>query len=193
MGRIIPYILENKQCLKPPTSGMTYTCQFEEDKKVSHSHIHSGTNRPDNGRFHTGWHMGRLFVGHYTRMAKLEGSIRVAKRWFRFRLYGQVAANTYHAELFHCPFPRAIHQQQRYGKCNLHPYKGSYKPCIPKWCFLIGFSRVFTISGGSFCRVKPSLSSAPTCPNLAGDLSGCQPWSPVVHIKIAGMYGRSSP
>ena len=33
MGRIIPYILENKQCLKPPTSGMTYTCQFEEEKK----------------------------------------------------------------------------------------------------------------------------------------------------------------
>jgi len=81
MARIIPYILENKQyCLKPPTSGMTYICQFEEEKKVSHSHIHSGTNRPDNGRFHTGWQVGRLFVGHYTRMAKLEGSIRVAKR-----------------------------------------------------------------------------------------------------------------
>jgi hypothetical protein len=28
MGRIIPYIMENKKCLKPPTS---YQCPFLED------------------------------------------------------------------------------------------------------------------------------------------------------------------
>ena len=67
---------------------------LKKKKKVSHSHIRSGTNR-HNGRFHTGWQVGRLFVGHYTRIAKLEGSIRVAKRWVsEFHSYGHLPVIT---------------------------------------------------------------------------------------------------